>query len=138
MNCALLTEVRTCAHPIFAYFADHAKEVKNFHFMPVGLWSEDATFRFYAPRDPTHVSHSIVNLQETESYFEARCRSIASLMAELGHDRLDLLKVDVEGAEHEVIRSMLASGIRPTVLCMELDQPEIGRASCRERVCQYV
>src|SRR3546814_9362953 len=55
--------------------------------MPVGLWSEDATLRFYAPRDPTHVSHSIVNLQETESYFEARCRSIASLMAELGHDR---------------------------------------------------
>src|SRR3546814_13240808 len=94
--------------------------------MPVGLWSEDATLRFYAPRDPTHVSHSIVNLQETESYFEARCRSIASLMAELGHDRLDLLKVDVEGAEHEVIRSMLASGIRPT---------EIGRASCRERGC---
>src|SRR3546814_19466998 len=44
-------------------------------------------------------------------------------MAELGHDRLDLLKVDVEGAEHEVIRSMLASGIRPTVLCMEFDQP---------------
>src|SRR3546814_15009346 len=44
-------------------------------------------------------------------------------MAELGHDRLDLLKVDVEGAEQEVIRSMLASGIRPTVLCMEFDQP---------------
>src|SRR3546814_18913651 len=85
-----------------AYVADHAMEVKKFHFMPVGLWSEDATLRFYAPRDPTHVSHSIVNLQETESYFEARCRRIASLMAELGHDR------------------------------------PIGRASCRERVCQYV
>src|SRR3546814_11755001 len=48
---------------------------------------------------------------------------LAALMTELGHDRLDLLKVDVEGAEHEVIRSMLASGIRPTVLCMEFDQP---------------
>lgn len=106
-----------------AFVECHAKEVKNFHFMPVGLWSEDTTLRFYAPRDPAHVSHSVVNLQKTDAYFEAHCRSISSLMAELGHDRIDLLKVDIEGAEHEVIRSMLTDGIRPTVLCMEIDQP---------------
>src|SRR3546814_13770280 len=35
-----------------AYVADHAKEVKKFHFMPVGLWSEAATLRFYAARYP--------------------------------------------------------------------------------------
>src|SRR3546814_5498841 len=87
-----------------AYVADHAKEVKKFHFMPVGLWSEDATLRFYAPRDPTHVSHSIVNLQETESYFEARCRSIASLMAELGHDRLDLRSEEHTSELHSLMR----------------------------------
>ena len=44
-------------------------------------------------------------------------------MRELGHDRIDLLKIDIEGAEHRVVRSMLAAGIRPTVLCLEIDQP---------------
>lgn len=105
------------------YAARCAGSAPEFHFMPVGLWSGDTTLRFFVPRDPAHVSHSVVNLQETDSYFEAPCRSLASLMKELGHDRIDLLKVDVEGAEHEVLRAMLADGIRPTVLCMEIDQP---------------
>ena len=105
------------------YVADHAAGVTRFHFMPVGLWSEDTVLRFFAPRDPAHVSHSIVNLQRTQDYFEAPCRSLPSLMRELGHDQIDLLKVDIEGAEHRVVRSMLDAGIRPVVLCMEIDQP---------------
>ena len=44
-------------------------------------------------------------------------------MRELGQDRIDLLKLDIEGAEHGVTRSFLAAGIRPTVYCLEIDQP---------------
>jgi FkbM family methyltransferase len=95
----------------------------RFRFLPVGLWSEDTTLRFFAPRNPAHVSHSVVNLQRTKASFDAPCRSLPSLMQELGHDRIDLLKLDIEGAEHEVVRSMLERGIRPTVLCLEIDQP---------------
>jgi FkbM family methyltransferase len=100
----------------------------RFHFLAVGLWSEDATLRFFAPRDPTHVSHSVVNLQRTDEYFEAGCRSIPSLMAELGHTRIDLLKIDIEGAEHAVIASTLRAGIRPRVICLEIDRPVSPRA----------
>ena len=94
-----------------------------FHFLAVGLWSDDTTLKFYAPKDPAHVSHSVVNLQRTDKYFEAPCRSLRTLMRELGHDRIDLLKIDIEGAEHRVVRSMLGSGIHPLVLCLEIDQP---------------
>jgi FkbM family methyltransferase len=93
------------------------------HFMAVGLWSEDARLRFYAPRNPEHVSHSIVNLQASTTYFEAPCRSVSSIMAELEHRSLDLLKLDIEGAEHAVIRATLEAGIRPLVLCTEIDRP---------------
>ena len=100
-----------------------AADQPRFHFVPVGLWSEDARLRFWAPRDPAHVSHSILNLQETKTYFEAECRTVASLMRELGHAHIDLMKVDIEGAEHRTIRRMLDDGIRPTVLCTEIDRP---------------
>ncbi len=106
-----------------AHVEQQAADISLFHFLPVGLWSEDKALRFFAPRDPAHVSHSILNLQETSDYFEAKCRSLPSLMAELEHRRIDLLKVDIEGAEHEVVRSMLKQRIHPTVLCMEIDQP---------------
>ncbi len=49
---------------------------------------------------------------------------ISALMRELGHSRIDLLKLDIEGAQHEVLRSMLRDGIRPTVVCVEFDQPD--------------
>jgi FkbM family methyltransferase len=106
-----------------AYAEPIAAREPRFHFLPVGLWSTETVMKFWAPRDPTHVSHSALNLQRTSEWFEAPCRSVSSLMTELGHDAIDLLKIDIEGAEHTVLASTLAAGVRPTVLCFEIDQP---------------
>ncbi|HYK94614.1 MAG TPA: FkbM family methyltransferase [Candidatus Dormibacteraeota bacterium] len=106
-----------------AYARQIEQQQPSFRFMPVGLWSSDTTLRFYAPRNPAHVSHSVVNLQGTHEWFEASCRTIPSLMRELDHPSIDLLKLDIEGAEHAVIASALDAGVRPTVLCFEIDQP---------------
>jgi FkbM family methyltransferase len=111
-----------------AYIARNAANEPKFDFHPVGLWSENTTLRFFAPRNPAHVSHSVVNLQHTSEFFEAPCRTVESVMQEVGDERIDLLKLDIEGAEHEVVRSMLARGIKPTVLCLEIDQPVRVRA----------
>ena len=92
------------------------------HFHPVGLWDCEATLKFYAPANPAHVSHSVLNLQHTDTYFEARCRSLADLMQRNGHDCLDLLKIDIEGAEYRVLQSMLEKRIRPRILCVEFDE----------------
>lgn len=96
----------------------------RFTLIPVGLSDEQGTLRFYAPENPDHVSHSVKNIQRTATYFTATVQTLAGLMAVLGHDRVDLVKLDIEGAEHDTIRRMLADGLRPTVLCVEFDQPE--------------
>jgi FkbM family methyltransferase len=96
----------------------------RFTFVPVGLSGAAGELRFYAPQDPDHVSHSSKNLQGTTTYFTARVQTLAGMMTELGHDHLDLVKLDIEGAEHDTIERMLADGIHPTVVCVEYDQPE--------------
>lgn len=92
------------------------------HFHAIGLWSEDRTMRFYAPANPAHVSHSIVNLQHTTEFFEADCRTLRTVMQTLGHSGLSLLKLDVEGAEYDILTSLVDGTIRPTVLCVEFDE----------------
>ena len=94
----------------------------RFSFHPIGVWMRDERVRFYAPKYPNHVSHSIVNLQRTDEFFEGECKRLRTIMNELGHRSLDLVKLDIEGAEHDVIESMIADGISPTVLAVEFDE----------------
>lgn len=94
-----------------------------YSFEPIGLWSENATKQFYAPRDSSAISHSIVNLQGTEDYFEAPCETVPTVMQRYGHQHIDLLKLDIEGAEYDVLDQMLRANVYPAVLCVEFDQP---------------
>lgn len=105
-------------------FAEPIRELEpRFHFEPIGLWSTDSVQRFYAPANPSHVSHSLLNLQGTAEFFDAPCRTIESLMRSFGHGSINLLKLDVEGAEHTVLVSLFATSTRPLVLCFEVDRP---------------
>lgn len=112
---------RAIAH-VAATIADEPR----YRFLPYGLWSEDTTLTFYAPEDPQNVSHSaLAGMRRPGSAsFSAPVRALPSIMRELGHDRIDLLKLDIEGAEYAVLSAMLAEGILPHVLCVDFDQPQ--------------
>lgn len=106
-----------------AFVARQSGLPPEFRFHPLGLWDRDGEARFFAPRDPSHVSHSIANLQQTDAFFVGAVKRLATVMRELGHPRVDLLKMDIEGAEYAVVRDMLSEGIRPGVVCVELEDP---------------
>jgi FkbM family methyltransferase len=100
--------------------AAYAQEIGDarFVFMPVGIWTSDSLQQFHAPERDEYVSHSIGNPHHTAPSFSAQCRSLDSLMRELGHARVDVLKLDIEGAEHQVLRTLPQA--RPRTLCVEL------------------
>ena len=97
-------------------------DVDRLNFFPDGIYSHSGTKRFYVPKIKEHVSHSILNLQQTEAYFEAWCYRLKDVLQILGHTRVDLLKLDVEGAEYDVIESILADKLEIKVLCVEFDE----------------
>ena len=95
---------------------------QDFTFIPHAVWSSDGSLELFAPKDPAHVSYSAVNLQHTSETIRVPASSIATILQESNASRLTLLKLDIEGAEHEVLRSMLAANIFPDQLLVEFDQ----------------
>ena len=65
-------------------------------------------------------------------------RSLESLFRELGITSVDVLKIDVEGAEPDVVRGMLAGDVRPTVCVVEGVAPGVGTSAGDEAVDMLV
>lgn len=99
-----------------------AVDPKRFRFYPWGLWSEDKDVRLYAP-DYGDSNFSGINLHGTTTWFLAPCRSLQSLCHQFGHDHIDLLKLDIEGAEYGVLQSVIEGDVTPKVLCVEFHKP---------------
>ncbi len=116
-----------------AHIRDAAPTDERFRFVAVGLWTEPGELTFYAPDDPGDVSHSVVNLQRTgvDRAFTAPVDSLAGIMATQGHDHVDLLKADIEGAESTVLPELLRTGPHPAAVCFEYDQPQSLRGLLR-------
>lgn len=65
-------------------------------------------------------------------------KSISSIMATLGHDSVDIIKLDIEGAEYEVLENLLSEKIRPRHLLVEFHHrfPGIGKSMTTDIVRQ--
>jgi len=106
--------------PAAIRYAERELASSGVRFLPYGLWSDDGNQRFYEPRRGEHASYSINDLQQTGRFMVAACRSLESLMQELGHEYLNLLKLDIEGAEYRVLEPLYEKQLRVDVLCLEL------------------
>ncbi|UCH10179.1 MAG: FkbM family methyltransferase [Fidelibacterota bacterium] len=104
------------------YVKEVAGKNAKYHFLEIGLWDREDTLKFYAPKNPKQVSYSLLNLQKTKHYIEIQVRRLQRIMEELGHEKIDLLKMDIEGAEYKVIESIIEDKIDIKVLCVEYDE----------------
>ena|SRR3989344_455032 len=97
-------------------------DLEKLKYYSYGIWKNDSIEKFYAPKRKEWVSHAIINSQKTIEYFEAQCKKVSTVMKELDHQKIDLLKFDVEGAEHEIINSVLEDKVPIKILCVEFDE----------------
>ncbi len=82
----------------------------KFVIRPWALGASDGELELWLPKNPEHVSASCRPSEATShDSFVAECKSLESVMRELDHAKVDVLKMDIEGAEYEVLRS-LANG----------------------------
>ncbi len=86
----------------------------EFKLHEVGLADYDGEATFFPPDEAGFVSYSMEKGEvgaSSRAPVTVQVRRLATLMTELGHDHIDVLKIDIEGSEYDVIKDVLASEI---------------------------
>jgi FkbM family methyltransferase len=84
-----------------------------------GLAAWDGTALFSPPLNPNHVSYSMLQAGQDALAIRAPVHRIKTISTMLGHTCIDLLKMDIEGAEYAALPDCLASGLRINQLLVE-------------------
>ena len=96
----------------------------RFHFHPWAVTASDGTLKFYPrlKKDGTKSDVMFTMIPEPETkddVIEVPAYSLDTITRKLSHERIDLLKMDIEGAEYEVLDGLVDSPILPRQLLVE-------------------
>jgi FkbM family methyltransferase len=111
----------------------------QFHFHATGIAGHDGEETFYVPPREDWVSHSVVRARQ---YGRAAVRfpvmRLRTAMAAQGHCRIDVLKMDIEGAEYAVIEEIVREKIPVTQLLVEFHHrlSSVGTDKTRTAIAQ--
>jgi len=110
------------------------REFKLFHY---AIADYNGTEQFFPHDNPDFVAHSLIPRKATaEQAVEVQVRTLDSVMSELGHDHIDLLKMDIEGSEYAVVESLLCQNVDVRQLLVEfhhLDRHTDGMNATRTK-----
>ena len=101
---------------------------------PLGIASWDGEADFSPPADASHVSYSMVRSASASARIVAPVRRLETIAGRLGHRSIDLLKMDIEGAEYDVIPDILASSLSVRQLLVEFHHRWAGIGARATRV----
>jgi FkbM family methyltransferase len=112
--------------PQAAQFAESSFAGQDAVVLVAGLWTRDGNHTFFAPRIPEHDSWSLTDLQETgysnsQEFTTVSLESLAQDHPQLRGPGPCVLKMNIEGAENNVLAQLCESTICFDVLVVHLE-----------------
>lgn len=93
----------------------------EFHFYDYALTDGDGEDVFFLPQNENYVSGSLYQAKHLKSNgIKVQKKKLRTIMNELGHNKIDLLKMDIEGSEFDVIDNLIDERIEFAQLCIEV------------------
>ena len=108
--------------PVADYVRSAQAELQHprFSVHQVAIATGDGPLRMQVTHDARSGSVSPAGLYESRDFIELPGRSLPSLMTELGDDRIDLLKLDIEGGEYDVLPTIDLNALGVQVFATQL------------------
>lgn len=95
--------------------------LNDFVYIDKGLWDSKTELKFYFQSNPEYVSQTFIQNMYTDNFYLVKTTSLKDIMEQFGHTQIDLLKLDIEGAEITVLEDMIKNNIFPKYLLVEFD-----------------
>jgi FkbM family methyltransferase len=113
-----------------------------FHFYPYGLAAMDGEISFAEPSDPG--IHSLFTTHSEEKAGEGLVQHVlpvhrlSTIVKKLGHQKIDILKMDIEGAEYEVIEDIITLPVPVSQVLIEFHHrfTHIGLKRTRQAIAK--
>ena len=98
--------------PAVKKWIDSQSLPEQFHFHDAAIGDSDGEAVFYLPPRKDYISHSMVQASEySKESIRVPVMRLSTAMRQLGHTRIDVLKMDIEGAEYTVLQDVIQQGI---------------------------
>ena len=112
-----------------------AIDAASFLTVPKALWVHDDGVNFLPPENPSNVSYSLFSKQSSSTagtHLRVPSVSPATLATQVAVEDVKLIKLDVEGAEVDVIDPLLRNFTSVEQLLVEFDIEKVAREKSRE------
>jgi FkbM family methyltransferase len=108
----------------------------KFRYHAVALSNRDGVADFFAPVEGRKCHTLQERVPGQASTAQVPVRRLKTIMTELGHDRIDILKIDIEGAEYDVIDDLIRERIPVKQLLIEFHHrfPTIGVKKTKDAI----
>jgi len=107
---------------------DYYDSIKNYShnldkikYIDLGIWNKKTFLKFYRQSNNNYVSRSLIPNMFSNKYYKVKVDTLKNIMEKNNHSHIDLLKLDIEGAEINVLDNMINDHIFPKYLCIEFD-----------------
>lgn len=111
--------------PIDSYELKNIKK-NQLIYLKFALWNKTEQIKFFKPQNKENVSHSVNNYfnnySTNDDFITVDAIRIVQVINKYNLKNIEMLKLDIEGAEIEVLDDMLKSNIYPKQILVEFDE----------------
>ena len=130
-NCDTLPYSEDGKQNIDSYNLSNLKK-EYFIIEPKALYNKnDKNIKFYLPKNLEHVSHSISNWQNNYSknspYVLVNSINLKNVIKKYKLQNIEIIKLDIEGAEYKVLLDLLRLEIKPKQILVEFDELQTNK-----------